>query len=135
MDRRTARKEAFCLIFEYSFNGDKPVEEMIEGAKQMRDLGGDEYISHTVLGVAEHCAEIDESIEAHLKGWTKNRLSRVALAILRLAIYEIKFIDEIPDSVSVNEAVELAKTYDDEQGAAFINGLLGSYIRSQAEEG
>ena len=75
--------------------------------------------------------ELDEIISKNLKlGWTIDRLSRVTLAILRLCVYEIKYLDDIPSSVSVNEAVEIAKVYDTEEAPAFINGVLSGVLKN-----
>ena len=76
-----------------------------------------------------HLAEIDDMISKNLKGWAKERISKIDLAILRLAIYEICFSQEIPPGVAVNEAVELAKEFSTEEAPAFINGVLGSIIK------
>ena len=78
------------------------------------------------LGVKSKQSEIDECIEKYLKEWKKDRLSRVTISILRLAVYEILFEDEIPVSVSINEAVELGKKYSTKENATYINGVLGS---------
>jgi len=86
------------------------------------------------MGIEAKKEEIDADIARFLKkGWTLSRISRTSLAILRLAVYEIKYLDSIPEGVSVNEAVELAKKYTiDESG--FVNGILGAFIRSRTEE-
>ena len=131
MDRRLARQEAFNLLFDYTFNAEKTAEGLFESAFDARDFEPDDYIRTLVVGVVENMDKLDATIEENLKGWKKNRLSRVSLAILRLSIFEILFMDDIPVSVSINEAVELAKKYADEKDASFINGLLGSVAREQ----
>ena len=80
-------------------------------------------------GVAEHRQELDACIAEHAIGWKLNRLPKLSLAILRVALYEIRYMDEIPAGVSVNEAVNLAKKYEDAEMAAYINGVLGSIVR------
>lgn len=133
MDRRSARREAVCLLFDYTFNTEKDADRLIEDARNARDLPEDEFFDSLVRGVLGHQAEIDTIIEKNLQGWTLQRLSRVSLAILRLAIYEMDYREEIPVNVTINEAVELAKRYGDEKDAAFINGLLGAYARNSGK--
>ena len=131
MDRRLARKEALNLLFDYGFNEEKSAVELYAGAADARDFEPDEYIQTVVSGVLAQKDELDAVIESNLKAWKKNRLPRVSLAILRMAIYEIMYMDSIPTSVSINEAVELAKIYGEEKDASFVNGLLGSVARAQ----
>lgn len=83
-------------------------------------------------GVREHLPELDGWIEQFARGWKINRISKIALAILRISIYEIKFCEDIPQSVSINEAVELAKEYASAEEAAFINGILASVVKEEA---
>ncbi len=134
MDRRLARKEAFGLLFEYSFQDEKTAEAIFDHALQARDFEPDEFVTRMVEGVISNLAHLDQTIEAHLKDWRKNRLSRVALTILRMAIYEIQYMDDIPDSVSINEAVELAKIFGNDKDAPFINGVLGNVVRNSGAE-
>ena len=95
-----------------------------------------DYAKKTAEGVQEHLEEIDAAIERYAVGWKKQRISKVALAVLRLAVYEMKYEEEVPVAVSVNEAVELAKKFAAPADAAFINGILGSISREKnsAEE-
>lgn len=90
-----------------------------------------EYMRTVVTGVAEHIRELDERIEKHAKGWKLSRISRIALVILRTAMFEVLFMDDIPDSVAINEAVELAKGYEEQETVSFINGILGSFMRAE----
>lgn len=94
------------------------------------------YIRRVLLAAEEHMPEIDEIISRYSSGWKLNRIARSTLAILRCALCEILYMDDIPDSAAVNEAVELGKSYDSPQAAAFINGVLGSFLRDRkpAEE-
>lgn len=130
MDRRLARKETFGLLFEYSFQEDKNAEIIFEHALQARDFTPDDFVSQIVEGVISHLDQLDQTIETYLKDWRKNRLSRVALTILRMAIYEIQYMSDIPESVSINEAVELAKIFGNDKDAPFINGVLGNIVRN-----
>ena len=134
MDRRLARKEAFGLLFEYSFQEEKTAEAIFEHASMARDFEPDEFVTRIVEGVISNLVQLDQTIEDHLKDWRKNRLSRVALTILRMAIYEIQYMDDVPDSVSINEAVELAKTFGNDKDAPFINGVLGNVVRHSSTQ-
>ena len=134
MDRRTARKEAFCLAFEYGFDSARPADELLSLAAEARDLEADEYVSELLRLLTERSERIDDAIRPWLKGWKLERISRVARAVLRVAVCEILVMPAIPDSVSINEAVELAKEYGDEQDAGFVNGVLGSLVRAGARE-
>ena len=129
MKRRQAREEAFILIFEKQFNS-APVEEILEIAKEVRDLQPDEYINTVFNGVYDNLEELDNIISEKAIGWKISRISKTSLCILRLSIFEIKFMEDIPVSVSINEAVELAKKYATEEDASFINGILSSVEKS-----
>ncbi len=133
MDRRKARQEAFCILFEYFFNGDISVSDIIARETEERSLDSDEYLIAVTNGVSENKDKIDEMIKPYLKGWKMERISRVSLCILRLAVYEIAYMDDIPVNASVNEAVELAKAYDTDNAPSFINGTLRSFIRDLEE--
>jgi N utilization substance protein B len=89
------------------------------------------YIYAVVNGVSEHVDEIDSYIEKYAKGWKISRISRIALSILRTAIFEVLYMDEVPDSVAINEAVELSKGYVEQETVSFINGILGSFMRGE----
>jgi len=128
MTRKEAREQAFVLIFEKMFRNDSP-EEILEYAKEIREIQIDDYSKEVFLGVCEKCNELDDKISAHLKNWKIERISKVALAILRLAVYEIKFIESVPESVSINEAVELSKKFSVAEDASFVNGVLGNIVK------
>ena len=128
MTRKEAREQAFFLIFEKSFR-DEEVNELIATAQEAREFGQDEYIESTVAGVFENIEDIDNIISNNISGWKINRLSKVTLALLRLAIFEIKYNDEIPVNVAINEAVELCKKFATPDDAAFINGVLGAVAK------
>lgn len=129
MTRKQAREETFILIFEKEFN-DESVETLLEINEQVRDIVADDYIKDTFRGVFERLSEIDKCISLNAKGWSKKRISKVALAVLRLAIYEMKFVDSIPVSVSINEAVELCKKYATKDDSAFVNGILATVAKA-----
>ena len=92
-----------------------------------------EYIRPLVGLVAEHRAELDETVARYARGWTLSRISRISLAILRCAICEILYLDDVPTGTAINEAVEIAKRYEEPETARFINGILGSYVREELE--
>ncbi len=125
MTRREAREEAFILIFEKHFNS-IDANEILDLAAEVRDLKPNDYIKTVFYGVYDNVESIDEIISEHAIGWKIKRISRVSLCILRLAIFEIKYMDDIPVSVSINEAVELAKKYATKEDASFINGILST---------
>lgn len=125
MTRKEAREETFILVFEKEFNGDS-LEEVLDLAVQVRDITPDDYIKNTFFGVFSCIEELDDIISECAVGWSIKRISKTALAVLRLAIYEILKVDEIPVSVSINEAVELCKKYATKEDASFVNGILAT---------
>lgn len=133
MTRKQAREEAFILIFEKEINDDV-LEDILSLAEEVRDLNADEYIKNVFFGVFGNIQKIDEIISQNAVGWSIKRITKTALAILRLAIYEIEFYDEIPISVSINEAVELAKKYATKEDASFVNGILSTVAKQKDHE-
>ena len=129
LSRRKAREQAFFIVFESSFK-DESAPDIIESAIEARDYESDEFTSFLVNGVLENSAMTDALMEPHINNRTISRLSRVTLSLLRLAIFEMLFAENIPVSVSINEAVELAKTYGGEDDFSFVNGVLGSLVRT-----
>jgi len=130
MTRKMAREEAFILIFEKSFN-DSSVDEILELAADVRDLKPDDFIKTVFKGVFENIDEIDSLISENAVGWKITRISKTALSVLRLAIFEIKFMDDIPEAVSVNEAVEICKKYATKEDSSFVNGILSTVIKNK----
>lgn len=130
MTRKMAREEAFILIFEKAFNH-STVDEILELAADVRDLKPDDFIKTVFKGVFENIEEIDADISENAVGWKIERISKTALSVLRLAIFEIKFMDDIPEAVSVNEAVELCKKYATKEDASFVNGILSTVIKKK----
>lgn len=126
MNRTKAREYAFILIFEYRFQPDA-IDAILNDFIAEYEPGEQKaYIEDVVTGVVRNRAEIDSKIEEVSKGWSTDRISCVSLAVLRLAVYEILNCADIPNAVSVNEAVALAKKYDGDEAAPFVNGILGS---------
>ena len=128
MSRRSARKNAFFLLFQMDFNEAEEFEQVKEIFFAEKEEPVEEedkaFILSEVEGTREHMAEIDAIIEQCAKGWDPERMNKVDLAILRLAIYEMKYA-ETPVGVAINEAVELAKKFSSDEAPAFINGVLG----------
>lgn len=131
MNRNEAREQAFLLIFSESFNSEQSIEELISNALEANDYENDEYTFRLIKGVSENKAQIDEIIAEKLNKWKMERLPKTTLAILRLAVFEIIYCDDIPDSVSINEAVELAKRFGSEKDYSFVNGVLGNISRAK----
>lgn len=127
--RSEEREQAFCLLFQSLFNTDENFEIYEENIESVGD-----YARSIALGVEEKKDILDELIEKYSKGWKVKRLPKVNLAILRLAAYEILFVDDVPESVAINEAVELAKKYSGESDYSFINGVLGALVKSEVNE-
>ncbi len=133
MTRKEAREEAFILVFEKEFSSDS-LEDILEIDIQVRDIKPNDYVKTVFFGVFENLQNIDNIISQNAVGWSINRISKTSLAILRLAIFEIKFMEDIPVSVSINEAVELAKKYATKEDASFVNGILATVSKSENNE-
>lgn len=150
MKRSTAREIAIHISFGTEVNR-RPVSELLDdffdkehyatladeadiyseypNSKQMA------YIRRLARGVAEHSAELDGYIDKYSKDWSISRISRVAVAIMRVAMFEILYMQEIPNRVAINEAVELAKKYEDAETVSFINGILGTFVKKELTMG
>ena len=146
MTRKTAREIAIQLGFAVAATGEQPSELMErfferehydslakedELYAQYPDDRQMEYITSLVTLIDEHRDEIDEQIRRYAKGWKLERISKTALAVLRCALCEILYMDDIPNAAAINEAVELAKGYDEPDTVAFVNGVLGGYMRGE----
>lgn len=128
MSRKSARITAFSLLYQMNATKEHAEETLALFYEENPDLPDTdkEYIENVVVGSSQHLEEIDGLIEKNLKNWTLQRVAKVNLALLRLGVYEMLYRPDIPVSVTVNEVVELSKTYDDEKGSKFVNGVLGS---------
>lgn len=149
MSRKTARELALHLLFEMDFNGYEStglLESRLD-AERFRELAEEDrlyaalpderdtaYIRRVTEGVNAHLAELDTYIERYSVGWKFGRISRIVACILRLSMFEILYMQDVPDSASINEAVELAKRYDTPDAASFINGILGTFVRKEVTE-
>ena len=133
MSRRSARKNAFYLLFQMDFNEAaefERVKEIFFAEKEEPVEESDKaFILSEVEGVHEHMEEIDAIIEQSATGWDLGRMNKVELAILRLAVYEMKY-GETPVGVAINEAVELAKKFSSDEAPAFVNGVLGKAAKA-----
>ena len=142
MSRKAAREHAFKIVYELPFYQGLEQENvtvltdfyMRDFVEESLDEADTAFIQAETLGVQQKQEELDEAIGAALKGWKVSRLSRVDLAILRLAAYEILYMPSLPVKVSINEAVELAKRYSQEAAPAFINGILGTIALKRTDE-
>ena len=137
MARTTARAAAMQMVYERLLGGQgggetlELVYEHLEGEGGAPSKDDQAYIEDVLAGIAAHQEEIDESIREFSVDWSLERMARVDLTILRLAAYEILFRADVPGSVAINEAVELAGKYSDPAGGRFINGVLGSILRKK----
>ena len=150
MSRKSARELALRLLYAADLNDASPEEVLGEiNADAFTSLRAEDelssalpspservYISAILHGVADHRAELDAAIDRYAIGWPLGRISRVAVSILRLCMFEILYMDDadVPDAAAINEAVELARGYDSEEAAKFINGILGSFVRAEKKK-
>ena len=132
MTRHEARELAFVLIFEKSFQEDVTIIELIENALELEIFPTNAFAENLAKKVYANLDEIDSLINENLVGWSAKRISRVSRAILRLAVCELLYSENMPVGVAINEAVEIAKKYATEDDASYINGVLGSYVRENA---
>lgn len=125
MTRKKEREQAFCLVFEKQFRNDS-CEDIISLAGEIRDFEITDYIKTSFSGVFDNINDINSLISENLRGWDISRLSKSCVSILQLSVYELKYNGSVPEGVTINEAVELAKKYCDEKEVPFLNGILGS---------
>ena len=149
MVRNTAREIAIHLSYELSFT-DKAIDELLDERltadtfstlaeedpiyKEAPNAKQADYIRRLVKGVDDHAAELDGYISKYAKGWSFARIPLVASAIMRVAMYEMLYMPEIPNGVAINEAVEIAKKYETPETVKFMNGILGSFVRQEIGE-
>jgi len=148
MKRTVAREIAVRLCFAVSENPADPEEllartfdeEYYASLQSEDDLYKNkpdkkqlDYISRLVKGIYEHSAELDGYIEKYSVGWKFGRISRTAVAIMKLAMFEVLYMPDVPDRASINEAIELAKRYEPPETVSFVNGILGSFSREETK--
>jgi len=130
--RRASREKAFALLFELSFQPGETIASLAERACEGDDPPpADSFALRLAETASLHLEELDEIIAKRLKGWKLSRISRTSHALLRLAVCEMFYFDDIPVGASINEAVELAKIYGDDGAPKFINGVLGAISREE----
>ncbi|MCR5775220.1 MAG: transcription antitermination factor NusB [Lachnospiraceae bacterium] len=131
MARSAIREHVFILLFESLFCTREAMagqaDNYFEHLDKPVDPESEAYIEDRFRGIVEKIGDIDSRIEEKSKGWKLNRIGKVELSILRLAVYEIIYDEEVPVSVAINEAVELAKKYGQEQAGSFVNGVLAKF--------
>ena len=149
MTRNTAREIAILIGFSVAANDGSAEETLVQFfEKEHYATMAEEnevfseypkerqmqYIRAVVTLIAEHRTELDAYIEKYARGWKVSRISHTAAAILRCAMSEILWLPDVPDAAAINEAVELAKKYEDEEVVSFINGILGSFVRCEVQK-
>lgn len=130
MTRRESRELAFILVFEKSFQGDEvTIIELIENALELEIFPTNAFAENLARKVYDNLNEVDGIIDSNLVGWNAKRISRVARAILRVAVTELLYSD-IPVGVAINEAIEITKKYATTDDASYVNGVLGSVAKN-----
>lgn len=131
-----AREIAMKMLYAASCGGEESMNEVLEQSEQADTLSGRDktFLENLTAGVRDHQQELDEIIGRYAQGWALNRLARVDLTILRMAVYEIMYLPEVPVGASINEAVELSKRFCEDKSSGFINGILGSVARAHRSE-
>ena len=124
LTRKEAREEAFRLLFETEFRTNEAPGAIYTLSGEVREVEENDYVKTVYFGVQEHLEEIDALIVKHSNGWKPSRISPVSRSAIRLCIYEMMYLPEIPNAVSLNEAIELVKKYDEPKMRTFVNGLL-----------
>ena len=134
MTRKDARENCFKLLFEYEvqkLTAEEALELFYELTEEVE--GQSDYIDDTVKTAILKIDEIDTVIEKYSNGWKISRLAKVTLAVLRVAVCELLYMDDIADGIAINEAVEIAKKYNDEKSSKFVNGVLSSVYKSKSQ--
>ncbi|WP_017186568.1 transcription antitermination factor NusB [Alkalibacillus haloalkaliphilus] len=126
MSRKHSREKAFQVLFQIDINKDAKHEDLFKVLDEDLSI----FSTQIIKGVMEYKEELDTLIEQNLEHWSINRIGAVEKTLLRIAAYEMRYVDDTPDKVAVNEAVELAKRFHDDQSGKFINGVLSKIISS-----
>lgn len=136
MDHSLEREIAMKMLYAASLGGEESMSDILEQSGQADTLSGKEktFLENLVAGVQAHQQELDEIIAQYSQGWALNRLAKVDLTILRMAVYELKYMPEVPVGATINEAVELSKQFCEDKSSGFINGILGSVARAHTDE-
>ncbi|MBO5294527.1 MAG: transcription antitermination factor NusB [Clostridia bacterium] len=132
MTRKEAREEVFRLLFETEFRTEEDPNEIFAISEENREVASNEYIKTVYFGVREHLEEIDALIVRHSNGWKPSRISPISRSVIRLSIFEMLYMKDVPAAVSLNEAIELVKRFDDLKMKNFVNGLLNG-VKTEIE--
>ena len=132
MTRHEERIQTVSLLYEYTYYEGMAADEFISSREVMNETEYPEFVKETFVGVVSSAAQLDRDISAHSVGWKVGRMSRITKSILCLAVYEMTFTDT-PPKVCINEALELAKEYDDGKAPGFINGILNNFARAEGK--
>lgn len=130
--RGKARKRALDVLYAAEMRGEQPVEAL-ERIIAAGEGPTNDYTSILVHGVAEHQARIDELLGTYAQGWTLTRMPAVDRNVLRLGVYELLYVEDVPDGVAVSEAMSLVRDLSTDESPSFVNGLLGSIVRDKAD--
>ena len=136
MTRRQLRENVFKMLFRVEFHDDKELpEQLILFEDELEPISEDEkiYMTNKYKDIYAHIEELDAAINEVSKGWKTIRMGKVDLTLIRLAVYEIRFEEEIPVKVSINEAVELAKKYGQETSGGFVNAILAKFVKAKQD--
>ena len=132
MNRRSLREQVFKLLFRVEFILKEEMEEQCRLFLEHEDVEISEKDAEHIIGkfteIHDRLEEIDKMIDEKAKGWSTDRMGKVELTIIRLAVYEMKFDEAIPEGVAINEAVELAKNYGQDESSGFVNGVLAKFV-------
>lgn len=131
MNRTLAREVAMKILFARSLGGEDTWEEVLEQSQARNELSDEDktFLENEVFGVERHREELDGLIDGYAKGWNLNRLAKVDLTLLRMGLFELLYLPEVPVGAAINEAVELSKRYGEDKSYSFINGILGTAAR------
>ncbi|MBO8163133.1 MAG: transcription antitermination factor NusB [Brevibacillus sp.] len=132
MKRRTAREKAVQCLFQIDM-AQVDLHDAVAMVLEDQEQGDPDYMMFLVEGVLKHLPQIDEELKKYLRGWRLERIANVDRAILRLAFFELMYEPELPEKVVLNEAVELAKLYSDDQSYKFVNGVLSSFLQAREQ--
>lgn len=142
LTRRELREKALQSLFQLSANKDLSKEIAMQkalinnndGSEEVEEIAIPAYLDQVVSGVIEHQQVIDSKIEEHLTNWSINRLAKTDLLVMRIAVYEMLFVEDVPNKVALNEALEVIKLYSDEKSRKFVNGILSNMVNEEKED-
>lgn len=134
MTRHQMRQSVFLLTFERIFNDDS-VEILLETARETETLPVDKTVEAMFRGIEENRSDLDEKIQRYLKNWTLSRISKVSLAVLRLAMYEIFYVGDVDVDIAISEAVKIAQEFSGKEDVSFVNGVLSTVAKEKKAEG